>query len=132
MLLHYEILEVQQLPSTPSCLSVSWSVGGPSLDYHNLLKMAESYYFHVPIGALVIALLCHLLTLNFSPSPETNTCYQFTWIGKSFIVAMIQGVWKILPEPLICIGFHSFLCSLIEMGGDFSFLRRYCTSVRTV
>ena len=24
----------------------------------------------------------------------------------------LQGVWKILPEPFICLGFHSFLCSV--------------------
>ena len=30
---------------------------------------------------------------------------------SDFLPFSIQGVWKILPDPLICQGFYSFLCS---------------------
>ena len=31
---------------------------------------------------------------------------------SDFLPFSIQGVWKILPDPLICQGFYSFLCSV--------------------
>ena len=38
----------------------------------------------------------------------------FTLITCILLSSMIQGVWKKLPDPFICIGFQSFLCSVVQ------------------
>ena len=59
------------------------------------------------------------------------TKYSYSSISVRKSVCNVQGVRKKLPDPFICKGFHSFLCSVSNKGERESCsLGKYCTSVQ--